>query len=268
MKLDLSKVKNTVMWVTLILVFIASISYAKSKQAEMLCKEVIINIDDESGNYFVENDDIKELLNNKGKKLSGFELNNINISLLETLIENNPYVENAEVYSTIDGTLYISIQQREPVIRIITTKDDQYYIDKEGRFMPLSEKFTARVPVASGNLFTAFGDLSIPVIERTCDSLGIKKPVVCDVYKIARELMQDEFWDAQLEQIYVNSDNEVELIPRVGNHRILIGNSDNLKEKLDNLMVFYTKGLNNIGWEKYSTINMKYKGQVVCTLRN
>ncbi len=268
MKINTNQIKGIVLWSIMLLVFIFSIGFSKSSQSEMKCKDVIINIDDESGNYFVEIEDIKELLDNKGKSFIGLEVNNINISLLENLISNNPYVENAEVYSTIDGTLCISIKQRIPVVRIISAVEDQYYIDMQGRFMPLSDKYTARVAVASGNIFTAFGDLSIPVIEQTCDSMGIKKPMVCDVYNIAMRLKQDEFWDSQLEQIYINSNGEVELIPRVGNHKILIGNAENLDEKLENLMTFYKQGLNNLGWDKYSLINMKYKGQVVCTLRN
>ena len=38
------------------------------------------------------------------------------------------------------------------------------------------------------------------------------------------------------------------------------------EEKFEKLKMFYTEGLNKTdGWNKYSTINIKYKNQVVCT---
>jgi len=84
---------------------------------------------------------------------------------------------------------------------------------------------------------------------------------------LAKFVDQSEFWKAQLVQIYVNEDNEIELIPRVGSHRILIGDVENLEEKFNKLMLFYEKGLSKTGWNEYSIINLKFKDQVVCTKR-
>jgi cell division protein FtsQ len=53
------------------------------------------------------------------------------------------------------------------------------------------------------------------------------------------------------------------LIPRVGKHSIVIGSPENLAEKMENLRIFYIKALKNLGWDKYSVINLKYKNQIV-----
>ena len=68
-----------------------------------------------------------------------------------------------------------------------------------------------------------------------------------------------------MEQIFVHPDNEVELIPRVGNHRIMLGTFEGFEEKLDKLQLFYEQAIPKVGWEKYSIINLKYKNQIVCT---
>ena len=85
--------------------------------------------------------------------------------------------------------------------------------------------------------------------------------------KFALFLQENDFWNNQIEQIYVNPDNEVELIPRVGNHRIVLGSFADFEEKLDNLRLFYEKAIPKVGWEKYSIISLKYKDQIVCTKR-
>jgi cell division protein FtsQ len=84
------------------------------------------------------------------------------------------------------------------------------------------------------------------------------------LYKIASYVDKHEFWKAQIEQIFVTRDNEFILIPKVGNHIILFGSAEEVDEKFEKLFVFYKEGLNRVGWNKYSSINIKYKGQVIC----
>lgn len=77
------------------------------------------------------------------------------------------------------------------------------------------------------------------------------------------------FWGAEVVQIVAETTPggslEVELVPRSGSHTILFGQIENVEEKLDKLLRFYKEGLSNRGWDTYSTINIKYDGQVVCT---
>ena len=111
--------------------------------------------------------------------------------------------------------------------------------------MPVSRRYVAHVPVVSG------------YVE--------KELAVTDLYKFALFLQENDFWNNQIEQIYVHPDNEVELIPRGGNHRIVLGSFADFEEKLDNLRLFYEKAIPKVGWEKYSIISLKYKDQIVCT---
>jgi len=61
----------------------------------------------------------------------------------------------------------------------------------------------------------------------------------------------------------VNQNHEIELIPRVGNQRILLGNADSLEAKFHNLRVFYKQALPQVGWDAYKLINIKYANQVI-----
>ena len=84
-----------------------------------------------------------------------------------------------------------------------------------------------------------------------------------------RWIEDDQFWGAEIVQIDASTTPsgalELELVPRSGNYTILFGSIENVEQKFDKLMRFYKEGLNNRGWDRYSTINIKYEGQVVCS---
>ena len=122
-----------------------------------------------------------------------------------------------------------------------------YYIDNMGSVMPLSRHYVAHVLVASGYINKEFA--------------------MNELYHFVQFLQDNEFWNNQIDQIYVDADQEVELIPLVGNHKILLGSFDDYQKKLDNLKLFYEQAIPKVGWEKYSLINLKYRNQIVCTKR-
>ena len=82
---------------------------------------------------------------------------------------------------------------------------------------------------------------------------------------IEKYVDKNNFWKSQIQQIYINLDEEIELIPRVGRHKIIFGDVSDMDEKFKKLMIFYKKGLHYTGWNKYKTINLKFKNQIVCT---
>ena len=120
-------------------------------------------------------------------------------------------------------------------------------VDEDGKIMPLSRKYTSRVVVATGNISRKFA----------CNGL----------YPFIMTLRNDEFWDALVEQIVVEKGNEVVLIPKVGNFRIVLGTLDDMNEKLENLRLFLREGIVLKGWNVYKEINLKFKNQIVCVKR-
>ena len=156
----------------------------------------------------------------------------------------NEMIARVEAYKTPSGMIKLEVEQKIPILRVISPRGN-YYVDNLGSTMPVSRRYVAHVPVVSG------------YVE--------KELAVTDLYKFALFLQENDFWNNQIEQIYVHPDNEVELIPRVGNHRIVLGSFVDFEEKLDNLRLFYEKAIPKVGWEKYSIISLKYKDQIVCT---
>ncbi len=248
----------------LIAAFIGLSSFAWHKQVNMPIKNLEITIDDSQNVSFVDENDITQTFTNKGIDIANEKYANINVNEYEKILDNDPSVLKSEVYKTIEGKIVIQIKQRTPIARIINMKNDQYYLDNEGKLMPLSNKYTSRILVVNGGLFESFGKYNAYNFSLTEKDDSVYKYFKLDeVYRIAKIIDEDEFLKAQIEQIYV--DKDFVLIPKVGNHTIILGDGNNLSEKFFKLKVFYKTELIKHGIDKYKTINLKYKNQLVCT---
>jgi cell division protein FtsQ len=255
---------RTLLWSVAGLTLVVLLGFSSNEQRSRPCQGLRIRIADTTGHYFIEPADIMDVLNTRGKKIKGTPMQDINMALLEKVVYSNPYVSRAEVYSTIDGYVNIDVWQRDPVMRIVNNDNEHYYIDRTGTFMPVSATYSSPVVVASGFIFDDYAESSLRyAVPSATDSTA--RPVLVQLYEISGFLKSHPFWDAQIEQVYVNSEGELELIPRVGNHTILIGNTDQLEEKMARLFVFYQEGINKAGWENYSRINLKFRNQVIGT---
>lgn len=260
------KILSILVWTIFVSVLGVFLGFTESQRGKILCAEIKVDVIDTTGYLFVESNDIIELLQEKAYKITGTNLESLPLFKIERDIVNHPSVRSAEVYTTLDGILHIKIEQRNPILRIINYNNESYYIDNDGAIFPLSEKYTARVLVANGNLNEPYNLRYIrnasEVIET--DELG-RKYLTDDLYQLASFIQKNSFYRSLVEQIFVNEDKEIEIIPKVGRFTILVGDVSNLEEKMKNLTAFMKIALPREGWEKYSTINLKYKEQIVCT---
>lgn len=238
-------------WVICLGGLVVLMSFIEAKKASVVCTAVKVNIP--GSQYFIDKQEVDQILQTSSHTLIGRKLENINIQELENKLRANPFIEFAKVYTEMDGILRVEVSQRQPILRVMNHYDMDFYIDQHGLKIPLSSNFTARVLVANGYIEELF--------TNHVDSLHTH--LAKDLYKTADFIRKDSLWDAQIAQIYVNSDREIELIPRVGSQRILIGNADSLNVKLKNLVAFYKQVLPQVGWDKYSKINIKYTNQVI-----
>ena len=233
-----------IIFATLLVAYLvaAAFFFPDNKTEALSCKEVEILITDSLEKHFLKENDIVAYLKKAG--LYPLDKEDINTHDIEDALLKNEIVETAEVIQTISGNVRIVISQKMPILRVFSS-GGSYYVDKSGQVMPVVPGQAIYVPVASGNIEKAFA--------------------TTDLYKFALFLQNNDFWNNQIDQIYVRPDKDVELVPRVGNHRILLGSLDEHEKKLKHLRLFYEQVIPKMGWEKYSVINLKYKNQIVCT---
>lgn len=230
---------------------------AIQKQQHMSFRSIEVNIDETNGALFLSKEDVLRMLKDDQVNTDKQQpVREVNFGKLERVMENNPYVENAELFVDVNGIIQVNIRQRTPILRVINNQGVGYYLDEHASKMPLSSKFTARVPVATGNILAGAEN------SNNHDSVTLQK-----LYSLAAFINRDTFLTSLIEQIVVNNQREFELIPSLGNHTILLGDIDELNEKFSKLKIFYRDGLNHVGWNNYSQVNLKYRNEVYCTKR-
>lgn len=200
----------------------------------------------------------EELVKSFTKPLEALLLADVDVARVEAVLESHPLVADADAYVDADMQLHVTVVQRNPLLRVIANNGQNYYLDQDGVRMPLSEVYTARVPVASGN-----------IVVWSNDYLEQEEHQLKDLFQLAQLLRQDDFYQALIEQIYVNNKGEIILAPKVGDQIIQLGRYDKEKtrERLARLKVFYEKGLPYEGWRKYASFDLRYADQVVCKKR-
>jgi cell division protein FtsQ len=134
--------------------------------------------------------------------------------------------------------------------------------------MPVSSKHPVKLVVANGNISHKPKFDSIVNIYNTKFDKRVDIKTLRDIHTLALFLKSKPFWEAQVQQIFINNDDEIELSTLVGDQIIEFGSIDDIEGKFRNLEIFYKKGLPSKGWGAYKGINLKFKNQVVCTKSN
>ncbi|MFZ1784480.1 MAG: FtsQ-type POTRA domain-containing protein [Ferruginibacter sp.] len=223
----------------------------KAKSAH-LCKAIEINIHGVSNNLFVDKKDILQAItlseksNPVGKAIGSF-----NLKKMELELEKNVWIRSAELFFDNNETLQVNVQEREPVARIFTLTGASFYIDQNLAMLPLSEKYSARLPVFSG----------FPSDRKVL--IKADSSLLQDINTISMAMQKDSFCMAMIEQIDITDKRQFMLIPKMGNQLIVFGDGSDVDAKLDKLKMFYRNIMVKAGWDTYSVINLQYKNQVV-----
>lgn len=231
---------------TAVIYTLFAIIHFNNEYDNSVCTEMEIVIKDSTDMPFIHKGDISRIVNEAMPDFKGRSLNDINTTMIERKLEKQlSAIKEVECYKTPDSKLHINVWQRQPILLVVKNAGEPYYIDSDHTIMPMPCVAPAYVPIASGNI---------------TDSFAVK-----ELSPFAEFLMDDNFWNSQIEQIFVNSPNDVRLVPRVGGQIIEMGKLDNYEEKLDKLEKLYSEALPLDGWNNYSDINLKFENQIICT---
>jgi len=223
--------------------FVFSLWYFSGREKANVCKNLEIVLADSSNIQLISQKDVAQILEESDLNPLGKTIKFINTESIEDALHKNPMIKVAECYKTPTGTVTVRIEQRCPKFRVVGF--GSYYIDIDRKPMPVSPNYAAYVPVVSG---------------RVTVSMATGK-----MFDFITYIVDNPFWNAQIEQVYVRDDLKIELVPRVSDAIIVLGTLDNYQSKLEKLYKLYQKGFNVIGWNKYKVIDLQYKDQIVCS---
>lgn len=257
-KTDVVHMLKRILWIASIFMAAALVISMVQKKKSKEAKEVIIKIETlPDGNTLINQEDVLLTIERSfGHRLIGLPLGALNVERVERVLEEDPFILAADVFVDAENKVHIDVEQREPILRVIDKNGLNYYLDKLGKKMPLSKHFTARVLVATGN---------IPPYDPEYQER--KKNRLKSLFELTNIIGNDELLKPFVENVHLDEDNDFILIPKVGNQKIILGDLEAIDDKIFRLKTFYTEAISRLGWNKYKTINLKFKNQVVCKKR-
>ena len=246
-------IKREIKIVTAILIVGGIIAFTERRQGSASIKDITIKMKNANENHFLDEDDIVKLMELKMDNLKGASLDRVNMKEVEKKIRRDPFIKDAQLYSDLKGNLVVSAEIRRPIARIVRNDGPDGYIAEDGTVMPVSDKFTSRVILISGPYVRQM------LKQNNLNTTDEGKQLIT----LINTIKEDQFWNAQVAQLDIDSKMRITIYPQVGDERIEFGRPDNVETKLKKLMIFYKEILPRMGWNKYDRVNLEYEGQIV-----
>lgn len=230
---------------------------AISKRNNERCTDIDIQISGVQNNFFIDKKEVLKILHNvSGGIIKTKPVHAIDLATMENQLKKIPWIEDAQLYFDNNDVLRVSIKEREPIARIFTTTGQSFYIDSSLKRLPLSDKFSPMVPV-----FTSFPGDAVKWSKQDSELIN-------DIKTFSQFIAVNPFWMAQIDQVDITSNNEFDLIPKLGNSIIHFGDAENCAQKFNNLMCFYKQVLTKMGWDHYAAIDAQFSGQIVAVRKD
>jgi cell division protein FtsQ len=256
-KLNIKKLLATLLWCSIAVCGVVLLVAAVRSKNVQTCKGVEIEISGVNNNFFIDKSDVLSIIkDNVGGKPQGKMISAFNLREIEQSLEQDVWIRNAELFFDNNEILRVDVDEREPVARIFSTDGKSFYIDSSLKILPLSEKFSARLPV-----FTGFSHGSARLTKADSNLLR-------EIMDISMVMQADSFLMAMVEQVDITSQSSFEMVPKIGNQLIVFGDAMDAEEKFNKLKLFYKEVISKSGWSKYSIINLQYKNQVVAKIKD
>ncbi len=254
-KIDIPVLRQRIFWtVTMCSIALLMVLSIQRKLNDKV-SNVVVNIEPLKGKRnLISSKEIKNTFTRfLGEDVDHVDVQMLDINELEQLLKADKRVKEVNLY--IDGKrkLNIDIKQKRPLVRIMDGSSRSYYLDENGKQIPVVQGAAIRVPVATGH-FELYEE----------KAFNSDKPYkLRQVYNLAKKIMADPFMEVLVEQIDVNEKGELVVIPKIGRQQIVLGDDQDLDSKFENLKVMYKEGLPREGWRKYHTLLLNFKGQVI-----
>ena len=246
------KILAIAIWIVLGSGTIVLLVAAMTKKKNERIAGIDIHISGVQNNYFIDKKDVLNILQkSNGGKFDNASASSLDLTVMENALSKQPWVKNAEMFFDNNNMLQVKIVEREPIARIFTNSGVSFYIDSSLTRLPLSSKFSARLPV-----FTSF-PTDVKVLT------GSDSVLLYGVKIMSEFINAHPFWMAQIDQVDITPALTFELTPKLGNQIIRFGDADNCEQKFNKLLAFYKQVQTKIGWNKYSVIDVQFKNQVI-----
>ncbi|MEN8768089.1 MAG: hypothetical protein ABF261_02655 [Candidatus Arcticimaribacter sp.] len=133
----------------MLVILVGSIVLTQIRSNDVLTSELEVDFKGK-GARFLDVEIVNKLLIQSNDSLFFQQKDMVALNKVEQQFLDHPVVKSAELFTVPEGKLHIEIEERLPIVRI--QADNSFYLDEVGKVMPLSDRFTAKVPLFYGEL--------------------------------------------------------------------------------------------------------------------
>lgn len=222
------------------MIFLYAFTSNRNENRKLQKSEVVFVGDN---NLFIEQKTVNNLLIENFNDVKSIEKVTLNLNKLEKTIDKHPMIEKSQVFVSIDGVLKAVVKQKTPIARFFDS-NGSFYIDYQGSTMPLSDHYTARVPIVLGQINSE------------------NKTQIVDLCK---QIYDDDFLKKNIIGMQILANGSVKMNNRNFNFDIDFGRIINVEDKFKNYKAFFQKAVLDSSLYHYKKIDLKFANQVVCT---
>tara|TARA_B110000211_G_scaffold234009_1_gene302031 strand:- start:1587 stop:2363 length:777 start_codon:yes stop_codon:yes gene_type:complete len=237
------------------------LSFVNREQNNTIVKKIEIKINSSEGDPFMDEADVENLVYTRLDTLEGKLIGDLKLGEIENLLEAEPSVKNAEVYTSIKGDVHLNIELKRVIARFKPDTTNGFYVDEDGEIMSWVSKYTPRVLTVTGHLFKYNSFLKDSIVE---GDLRTHSKLIKDVYALAKFVDKSSYWKAQIGQVYIAENGDAIIIPLAGNQEFILGDLSDYELKLNKIKIFHQNIAKKVGWDKYKIVNLKFNNQIVC----
>jgi cell division protein FtsQ len=246
-------IRNEVKVSVAVLGLLSMIAFTERNQADHLCRDISIHLVNHQENHYLDEADVLHLLTKANPHIRGLAFDQINFKQIETRLEYDRHIHDAQAYKDLKGNLVVRVALRRPVARIVQADAPDAYVAHDGVIMGVADNYNSRVLLISG-----------PFAARLAQAQNVQDvPGGDQLLRMIEYIRQDRFWNAQIAQVDIAAEGKIILFPQVTGQRVEFGRPDDFEEKLRKLMIFYKEILPQRGWTRYSRVNLEYDGQII-----
>ncbi len=227
-----------------LLILLVLVGFLFSFSVDRNKKRTLTDIDvrfTDDNSPFITTNAVNKLLIQNNDTITSIPKETLVLNEMESRLLQNPMVRDAQVFVTIDGILGARIEQRNPIARVAGSAS--YYIDSDGKKMPLSEVYSARVPLVTGYSENNFTELTPLLLKIDADPF---------MKQLVTGLTQDK-------------KGNVLLTLRELDFKIQFGGPKEMAKKFQNFKAFFQKLKKDNKLTEYRLVDLRFGNQVVAT---
>jgi len=226
--------------IILILLVAGLFGFAEHRHMNRNLTDIKVNFT-ETENLYVTEEVVNKMLILSHDSIVSIDKETLDLNRVEAMLNAHEMIENAEVFVTLDGKLKATVSQRKPIGRV--AGNSSFYLDRNGEIMPLSQYYSARVPLM----------------------FGFDGSTVNEAFSIVRYIQNDNFLRKHITGITRVNSEAYALELRENDFQVYFGDSSNVDLKFNNFKAFYKKATKDKKLDTYKKVNLQFGDQVVCT---